>query len=746
MAFLADSGDGPFLRTGDLGFIEDERLYVTGRIKELIIIRGRNHYPQDIERTVEKSHPGLRQGAGAAFSVEVAGEERLVVVHEIERQYRRENLEDVARAVRQAVAEEHQLQVHAVVLSRPGGVPKTSSGKIQRHVCKAEFLAGAPRALKIDVVDFPGGEGDEVGDDDLVDQWFPSVDSEQELQSSLERSLQRQVAQVLGIKRERVPLRQPLTMLGLDSLKAVEIQNHIETRWNVFLPMASLLRGINISQLASQITANLNRPSAAPSSPSNFVRENSSGHPLSFGQHRLWFLSQLENGDASYNIFVALRLVGHLNLTTMRQAVGEIVARHEALRTTFSAVKGQPVQIISPRTTANLPVVDLRGLSRDLPTAKAIQLASEEERRPFDLGRCPLVRLTLIRLSDEEHILLLCAHHIISDGWSVTIFLREMVTLYEAYVSGAQTPLPELWPQYVEFARWQRQLLQGEVLEAQLDYWKRKLAAPLPQTGMPTDHPRPSKPTKRGACRRLKISKECTETLKELSKIESCTLYITLLAAFKATLHFYSGQNDIIVGTPMAGRNRAEFEKLIGFFLNTLALRTHVSRTLTFRELLGRVRDTALQAYANQDIPFERIVSEVIPDRSVNRPPLYQAWFVLQTEPAPTMAPPQFVMSRIEMDLQVTKFDLALNLAEGPEGIAGSFEYNRDLFEPTTIAHLASVFEAVLDEAVKDSDVRLDSLKDKTVQRESPQMRRVGDCESELRHKLKTARRRILSE
>ncbi len=745
-AFLAGSGDGPFLRTGDLGFIEDDHLYVTGRIKELIIIRGRNHYPQDIERTVEKSHPALRQGAGAAFSVEVEGEERLVVVHEIERHYLHKNLEDVAGDIRQAVAEEHQLQVYAVVLSKPGSVPKTSSGKIQRHVCKADFLAGAMRAHKIDIVGFSDGDENTAGDDDPLDQEVPSLDSDQERQSSLERLLQRQIAQVLGIKSARLPVRQSLTKLGLDSLKAIEIQNRIETRWNVLLPMASLLRGVNIAQIASQIMADLSKPVAAPSSPSNLVRENSAGHPLSYGQHRLWFLDQLEAGDVSFNIFVALRLAGHLNLSTLEQAIGEIVARHEALRTTFSAVKGQPVQVINPRSTATLPVVDLRQLSQGRPTTKAMQLASEESLRPFDLGRGPLVRLTLMRLSDEEHILLLCMHHIIFDGWSVAILLRELVTLYEAYLSGAGFSLPELRPQYVEFARWQRQWLQGEVVQVQLDYWKRKFAAPLSRTGIPTDHPLPSKLTKRGACHWLKLSRERTERLKDLSKTEGCTLFMTLLAALKAMLHFYSGQNDIIVGTPIAGRNRAEFEKLIGFFLNTLALRTDVSRNLTFRELLGRVRDTALQAYANQDLPFERIVSEVIPDRSVNRSPLYQAWFVWQMAPIPTMALPQLVMSHIEMDLQATKFDLALNLAEGPDGVAGSFEYDRGLFEPTTIASLAGVFESVLDEAVKDPDFRLDFLKDKTIKIENPWMRWGRDYESTLHNKLKTVRRRILSD
>lgn len=743
-AHLADTGEGPFLRTGDLGFIDAGQLYVTGRLKDLIIIRGRNHYPQDIEKTVEKSNAALRPGGGAAFSLEIEGEERLIIVQEVDRSLREQDAAEVIGAIREAVAEEHELQVYAVVLSKAGSVPKTSSGKVQRHACRAAFAAGTLQVIESDVLNQSEDEHDERREYSVTREGILAIDSPQEQQSELARHLQCQVAGLLKIPPSRVPLTQSLTRLGLDSLKAIELQNQIESGLGVFLPMSGFLRGMSVSQLASQLSVELRRTSPAPPVASFLAPEGVAEHPASFGQHRLWFLDQMEPGNASYNIFTAFRLAGRLSVQALEQAITEVVSRHEALRTTFAARNGQPAQVVNPRRALTLPFVDLRLLSGAKREAETARLVSEEAGEPFDLASGPLYRVAVCCLGDEESLLLVSMHHIISDGWSVGIFLREFTALYGAYVKGELPPLARPRFQYSDFARWQRQSIQGEALDAQLQYWKRKFAVPPGQLELAADRPRSPGRTARGACHRITISKDRAERLKALGAQEGSTLFMTSLAVFKLLLHSYSGQDDIIVGTPIAGRNRAEFEDLIGFFLNTLVLRTDVSGNPTFQELLGRVRNTALEAYDHQDFPLERLVSEVAPDRTVSSAPLYQAWFVLQVGYIPATSLPQLTLSYLETDLHTTKFDLALNLTDTPEGIRATFEYNRDLFEMATIVRLAGDFETILDHVSRHPDLRVDQVEEILRNDDRDRLQKRERYESALHQKLKSVKRRVV--
>jgi amino acid adenylation domain-containing protein len=418
--------------------------------------------------------------------------------------------------------------------------------------------------------------------------------------------------------------------------------------------------------------------------------------PLSFAQQRLWFLNQLESQSATYNVPRALCLRGTLNVAVLEQSLTEIVRRHEILRTLFSVVDDSPIQLIIPLKTVSLPVMELQELPELERAAEVQRLATEEARRPFDLEHGPLLRVTLLRLGATEHVLLVTMHHIVSDAWSAEIFIRELSTLYEAFLSGQPSPLSDLSLQYADFAVWQRQWLQGEVLEAQLTYWKQQLAGAPPVLKLPTDRPRPAVQAYRGSTECFQIDLNLTQRLEALSQQSGVTLFMTLLAAFVTLLSRYSGQEDIVVGSPIANRNRQEIEPLIGFFVNTLVLRTDLSGNPTFRELLGRVREIALGAYDHQDLPFERLVEALQPERNLSHAPLFQVMLVLQNAPQPPLELPGLTLSQMEIERGTAKFDLTLSVEETGQGLTGKLEYNTDLFEPTIIARMVGHFQTLL--------------------------------------------------
>ncbi|HKG78816.1 MAG TPA: condensation domain-containing protein, partial [Pyrinomonadaceae bacterium] len=407
--------------------------------------------------------------------------------------------------------------------------------------------------------------------------------------------------------------------------------------------------------------------------------------PLSFSQQRLWFLDQLQPGNAFYNISRNFLLKGPLEIQALEQSLNQIIKRHEILRTSFKNVEGHPVQIISPPQHLNLIVVNLEDHNEEDREAKSYSLIAELASQPFDLGHGPLMRVKLLRLSDEEHVLVLAMHHIISDGWSAGVFFKELSALYAAYAAGEESPLPELPVQYADYAVWQREYLSGEVLNAQVEYWRERLTGAAPVLELPADRVRPAVQSYRGAAARFELSREVSEGLKELSQREGVTLFMTLLAAFKVLLYRYTGQADIVVGSPIAGRTRAEVEHLIGFFVNTLVLRTDLSGGPSFRELLGRVRETALGAYAHQDVPFEKLVEELQPERDLSRSPLFQVMFALQNAPQESLRLEGLTLSRVRVETEIAKFDLLLNMEDTEQGIKGALEYNTDLFERETV-------------------------------------------------------------
>jgi len=429
--------------------------------------------------------------------------------------------------------------------------------------------------------------------------------------------------------------------------------------------------------------------------------------PLSFAQERLWFLDQLGPGNTAYGIPVAYRLQGSLDVAALEWSLNEIVRRHEVPRTTFAVVDGRPVQVIAPEMRLTLPVEDLRGLPEAEQEAEVERWATEEAQHPFDLAQGPLLRAALLRLDEEEHVLLLTMHHIVSDGWSMGVFNRELAALYEAFSAGKPSPLPELPLQYADFVVWQREWLQGEVLEEQVAYWRQHLGNDLPVLELPIDRPRPVAQSFRGAHRSFVLSGDLTESLKALSRREGVTLFVTLLAAFKTLLYRYTGQEDTIVGSPIAGRNRSEIEGLIGFFVNTLVLRTDLSGAPTFRELLGRVREVTLEAHAHQDLPFEKLVEVLQPERDLSHNPLFQVMFAFQNAPMEALVLPGLTVVPLEVESKAAQFDVTLSMEETGQGLKGVVEYNTDLFDGVTIERMIGHFETLLEGVVVNPEQRL---------------------------------------
>ena len=430
---------------------------------------------------------------------------------------------------------------------------------------------------------------------------------------------------------------------------------------------------------------------------------------LSFAQQRLWFLDQLIPEGVGYNLPMAFRIVGPLDVGALEKSLTEIMSRHESLRTCFVSGEDQPIQQIKPAAPFAVEVIELSDLSQSEREAEAERLAEKEAGCRFDLTRDLLLRAKLLRLGAEEHVFLCTMHHIASDGWSMGIFSRELKELYEAFSQGKGPKLAELSIQYADFAVWQREWLRGEVLEEQLSYWREQLAdlAPLQ---MPTDHPRPAVQSYRGQVVMGGLGLELSNKLKALGQREGVTLYMTLLAAFQGLLYRYTGQDDIAVGSPIANRNRAEIEGLIGFFVNNLVMRTDFSGDPSFRELLGRVKEVTLGAYGHQDLPFEKLVEELQPGRDLSRNPVFQVVFALQNAPRSELELDGLTVERFGVEIRTTRFDLEVHCWEEPGGLVTWFISNADLFDGQTMERMLSHFKVLLEGIVADPDQRISAL------------------------------------
>jgi amino acid adenylation domain-containing protein len=431
-------------------------------------------------------------------------------------------------------------------------------------------------------------------------------------------------------------------------------------------------------------------------------------YPLSYNQQRIWFMDQFAPGSAAFNIHQALPLKSVLNIPALERSLNEIVRRHESLRTTFATVDDEPVQLVTPELRVPLPIVDLRGLPAGEHEAEVLRLATLDALTPFELASGPLIRAKILALAIDSYVLLLTIHHIVSDGWSMSIFFKELTALYTAYVLGMPPALPELPIQYGDFAAWQREQLGGEAMEAELRYWRERLAD-VPVLQLPTDRPRPIIQTSHGAYHLLRLSRPLTDSLKQLSKHERATLFMTLLAAFKALMFSYTGQADLTVGTYISNRGRAEVENLIGFFVNTLVLRANLSENPTFREVVRRVRATCVEAYSHQEIPFPMLVADLRPARDLSRNPLFQIVFQLFNDPTlgAHVGPSQPDEPVIKVEDRTSQFDLAVNMWETQDGLRAKVEYNTDLFDEATVVRIAEHFGNLLEDVAANPDRRL---------------------------------------
>ena len=504
-------------------------------------------------------------------------------------------------------------------------------------------------------------------------------------------------AEVLRI--DQVGVHDQFFELGGHSLLATQVVSRIRQSFRVELPLRALFEAPTVAGLAGRVKQ-LQREQDGLLIPPIRPLLRHAPPPLSFAQQRLWFLDRLDPHSSTYNVPYMVRMTGHLRAQVLEKSLNEIVRRHETLRTSFQMVNDELVQVVAPDLTLPLVIEDLSSLPQSDREAEARRRATEEVSTPFDLSVAPMLRANLLRLADDDHVLILNTHHIISDGWSLGVLSQELSALYEAFAANQSSPLPELPVQYADYAVWQREFLAGETLDRQLAYWKQHLAGAPASLDLPTDHPRPPVQTYCGARESVVLSAELLDSIRQLCRNEGVTLFMTLLAACNVLLARYCGQADVVIGTPIAGRNRAEVERLIGFFVNTLVMRTDLSGNPSFRELLGLVREAAMGAYAHQDLPFEKLVEEIKPDRELSRNPLFQVMFILQNVPTAGQRIGDIQATPFGSGAPSSKFDISLIASETPEGLRVSANYNTDLFEAETIQRMLGHYRCLLEAAV----------------------------------------------
>ncbi|WP_208344456.1 non-ribosomal peptide synthetase, partial [Aetokthonos hydrillicola] len=655
-------------KTGDLArYLPDGNIEYIGRIDHLVKLRGFRIELGEIE-TVLNQHPDVRQSV-VIVREDQPGDKRLVAYIILEQES-----PTTSRMLRNFLKEQLPEYMVPGVFLMLEVFPLTPNGKVDRRALPAPETSLS---------------------DCEVDLVLPRTITEKLLASIW--------AEILGLK--QVGIYNNFFELGGHSLLATQVTSRIRETFAVDVSLRYLFESPTIAAFSQVIETARNSNTMGHVSEIERVctKENL---PLSFSQARLWLLNQLDPEGSAYNLSTAYQLTGELNVVALEQSLGEIVQRHEALRTTFASVNGQPFQVIHDSQIVPLSLIEAQDLSEREVEILVTQLAAQ----PFNLATGPLYRVRLLRLTPEDYLLLFTIHHIIFDEWSENIFFEELATLYEAFCTGKRSPLPELPIQYADFANWQRQWLQGKTLEAQLDYWKQQLANSPPVLELPTDRPRPSVMSYVGKKLHIELPKSLSKALKDFSQKEGITLYMTLLAAFKTLLYRYSSQSDIVVGSPIAGRNRTETEDIIGFFVNCLVLRTDLSGNPTVRELLGRIREVALSAYEHQDLPFEKLVEELQPERSLSYNPLFQVMFVFQNTPVGKRTLPGLTLSPQPVETKATQFDLTLELEETASGLKGCLDYNTDFFDETTIIRMAGHFQTLLEGIVAHPEQRIAQL------------------------------------
>ncbi|PTL75058.1 non-ribosomal peptide synthetase [Vitiosangium sp. GDMCC 1.1324] len=672
--FLADGVGGKpggrLYRTGDWArYLPDGNIEFLGRRDAQVKVRGFRIELAEVEAALAR-HPGVKDVAVVAREAGSGGKRLVAYVvpqpgQEVEVAFLRTFLKERLP----------EYMVPSAFL-RLEAFPLTPSGKVDR------------KAL-------PAPEAESTGHDSYVP-----------LRTPLEEVVAGIWAPLLGL--ERVGARDNFFELGGHSLLATQVASRLREVLRVDVPVRMLFEAPTVAELAARLestSGGMQRPQ-----PPLLARMQGTGVlPLSFAQQRLWFIAQLDPGGFAYNLPYVTRLKGSLDVAVLERSLAEVVRRHEALRTTFILLNGQPVQRIAPELALAVKVESLEELPDEERSGVVQRRLQEEMQRPFDLEKGPLLRMLLLRVSADEHVLMLVMHHIVCDGWSMGVLVRELAALYEAFASGKEPALPAMPVQYADYTRWQREWLKGEVLEAQLSWWKQRLEGAPPVLELSTDRPRPPEQTFRGATMTVPLPAVLTGSIRELNRAQGVTPFMTFLAAYQVLLARYSGQTDIVVGSPIAGRTQRELEGLIGFFVNTLALRLDAPADASFRQLLGRVREACLGAYAHQDVPFEQLVIALHPVRDLRRPALFQVMFALQ-EATPSLVLPGLASEEVAFETGLAKFDLTLFVRETEEGWEGLWEYNTDLFDEATVARMAAHYARLLEGAVAQPEQALSAL------------------------------------
>ena len=653
-------------KTGDLvHFLADGNIEYLGRMDNQVKIRGLRVELGEIE-SVLGEQPGVRQAI-----VAVPPGDKTLVAYVVPKDSGDSGLEGRLREALKLRLPDYMVPSAFVLLET---LPLTTSGKVDRKALPSPNYASLQPAHELIA---------------------PRTETEKALAAIW--------TEVLNV--ERFGINDDFFDLGGHSLLAIRAVSRIRNVFELDLSPRTFFANSTIAGLAKALA----EAESTDKSIARITRREHTGPcPLSFAQERLWFLDQLAPGSPAYNIVDVIRFGGPLDAQVLEQALKELVHRHETLRTAFSQRDGQPVQIVMPSIDVMLPVLDLSSIDQREQQGEWLRVAREEGRTPFNFAEPPLFRGTLVHLNRQEHLLLLTIHHIIADEWSMEVLHKELHQLYQSFSLGERSPLPELPVQYTDFACWQRDWLQGELLQTQISYWKQELAGAPPVLQLPTDKLRPAMQSFRGGTEFFDLPKELLESLKSLGRREQATLFMTLEAGFMAMLHRYTGQDDILVGTPISGRTRSETEALIGLFLNTVVLRGSFTSHMNFRSLLRQVRERALGAYGHQDLPFEQLVAELAPERVPGHSPLFQVMFVLYNTEATSQASSAEGVSQLETG--TSKFDLTLSISETEDGLKGLIEYSTDLFEPETIRRLCGYYGTLLHAIARDPDQSISTL------------------------------------
>jgi acyl carrier protein len=547
------------------------------------------------------------------------------------------------------------------------------------------------------------------------------------------------------LKLDRIGLEDHFFELGGHSLLATQVVSRVRQSFHVDLQLRALFEAPTVAAL-SQTIEQMMRGKAGVIAPPIVKVPRDQPLPLSFAQQRLWFQDQMEPDSSQFNMPRALRLKGQLSVPCLEAALNGIVHRHEILRTTYATdPNGNVFQVIAPELTLPLPVIDLCELPVADREKEARWLAQREVATPIDLAKGPVMRSLLVRIADDDHLLIINTHHIASDGWSRGVLIRELVALYEAALHNRPDPLPELPIQYADFGVWQRNWLQGEILDRQLRYWKARLEGAPPLLALPTDHPRPATPAYRGATHHFLLSNTLVAVVSELGRRRGATPFMVLLAAFQCMILYFTRNPDMVLGTDLANRTNRQTEDLIGFFVNLVVLRTDLSGDPSFEELLGRVREVALEAYAHQDVPFEKLVEELQPERNPSYHPLVQVLFVQQNTPRNTLPMPGVEMTPFVLDVH-SRFDMAVFLSQADEGLSGYWLYNPDIFEAGTVSRMAGLFQLILETVTANPAANISHLMQLLAYSDQQQRQAQNKEFQELSlQKLKSVRRRAVT-